>query len=169
MRTVFMLLISSLLPFCLVSCAGNTSSPDSPGSEADSIINESDDSSAASGDTKIELVINSQVLTAVLENNSSADAFASLLENGPLTLSMNDYGNFEKTGELPEPLVRNDSSITAEPGDIILYQGETITVYYDYNTYNFTRLGKITDITSEELKELLGKNDVTVTFRLKDN
>ena len=114
-------------------------------------------------------MINSQVLTAVLENNSSADAFAALLENGPLTLSMSDYGNFEKTGELPESLKRNDSTITAEPGDIILYQGKTITVYYDYNTYNFTRLGKITDITSEELKELLGKNDVTVTFRLNDN
>ena len=169
MKTVFMLLISSLLPFCLVSCGDNNTPAYSSGSEADGVTNESGGSSAASGNTKIELEINSQVLTAVLENNSSADAFAKLLESGPLTLSMSDYGNFEKTGELPEPLERNDSLITAEPGDIILYQGKTITVYYDYNTYNFTRLGKITDITSEELKELLGKNDVTVTFRLNDN
>lgn len=169
MKTVFMLLISSLLPFCLVSCGDNNSSVYPSESEADGVTNESGGSSAASVNTKIELVINSQVLTAVLENNSSADAFAALLENGPLTLSMSDYGNFEKTGELPESLKRNDSTITAEPGDIILYQGKTITVYYDYNTYNFTRLGKITDITSEELKELLGKNDVTVTFRLNDN
>ena len=168
MRTVFLLTLFSLLSLCLVSCADNNTPAYSSGSEADSIINESDDSSAASGNTKIELVINSQVLTAVLENNSSADAFAALLENGPLTLSMSDYGNFEKTGELPEPLERNDSLITAEPGDIILYQGKTVTVYYGHNTYNFTRLGRITDITGEELKELLGENNVTVTFRLTD-
>ena len=97
MKTVFMLLTSSLLPFCLVSCGDNNSSVYPSEREAYSIINESNDSSAASVNTKIELVINSQVLTAVLENNSSADAFAALLENGPLTLSMSDYGNFEKT------------------------------------------------------------------------
>ena len=168
MRTVFLLTLFSLLSLCLVSCAGNNTLSYSSEREADGVTNESGGSSAGSGNTKIELVINSRMLTAVLEDNSSADAFAKLLESGPLTLSMSDYGNFEKTGELPESLKRNDSTITAEPGDIILYQGKTVTVYYGFNKYNFTRLGRITDITGDELKELLGKNNVTVTFRLTD-
>ena len=52
------------------------------------------------------------------------------------------------------------------PGDIILYQGNQITIYYDTNTWNFTKLGKIENITQKELKEILGDGDVTVTFSL---
>ena len=101
-------------------------------------------------------------LTASLADNSSARAFAELLSKGPVTVNMHDYGNFEKVGQLPESLPRNDTSITTEPGDIILYQGNQITIYYDENTWNFTRLAKINNITKEELLDVLGSGDVTV-------
>lgn len=74
------------------------------------------------------------------------------------------YGNFEKVGPLPFELPRNDETITTEPGDIILYQGNQITIYYDENTWNFTRLAKIDNVTREELLDVLGSGDVTVTF-----
>ena len=61
-------------------------------------------------------------------------------------------------------LPRNDESITTEPGDVILYQGDQITVYYDENTWNFTRLAKIGSVTREELLEAFGEGNVTVTF-----
>ena len=77
---------------------------------------------------------------------------------------MHDYGNFEKVGPLPFELPRNDETITTEPGDIILYQGNQITIYYDENTWNFTRLAKIDNVTREELLDVLGSGDVTVTF-----
>ena len=77
---------------------------------------------------------------------------------------MSDYGSFEKVGDLPQSLPRNDETITTVPGDIILYQGSKITIYYDENTWDFTKLGHIDNITQEELKAILGGGDVTVTL-----
>ena len=77
---------------------------------------------------------------------------------------MHDYGNFEKVGELPWSITRSDSEITTRPGDLILYQGNQITIYYDENTWNFTRLGRL-DATEEEIKEAFGgKENITVEF-----
>ena len=64
-------------------------------------------------------------------------------------------------------LPRNDERITTVPGDIILYQGDKITIYYDENTWEFTRLARIGDVSKEELLEALGDGDVTVTFWLE--
>ena len=99
-----------------------------------------------------------------LENNSSAEAFLEKLKKDPLTVDMQDYGNFEKVGDLPWSLPTNDEKITTKPGDIILYQGNKITIYYDENTWNFTKLGSINGVTGEELKEALGDGNVTVEF-----
>ena len=118
-------------------------------------------------ETKMNIEINGHMLTATLENNSSANAFAELIKSAPLTVNMNDYGNFEKVGSLPESIPKNDEQITTEAGDIILYQGNQITIYYDENTWNFTRLGKIENITQAELKEILGAGSVSVTFSLE--
>ena len=80
-----------------------------------------------------------------MEDNSSAREFQELLEQGPVTIEMEDYGGFEKVGTLGTDLTRNDRQITTEPGDVILYQGNQITIYYGTNTWNFTRLAKIDD------------------------
>ena len=105
-------------------------------------------------------------IAATLADNSSAKAFAELLSNGPVTVDMQDYGNFEKVGDLPSSLPRNDTSITTEPGDIILYQGNKITIYYNTNSWSFTRLGKVEGVTPAELKKILGKGNVTAVFKL---
>ncbi len=108
----------------------------------------------------------SHKLTATLADNSSATAFYQLLQKAPVTIKMSDYGNFEKVGSLGTPLPRNDRQITTSAGDIILYQGNQITIYYDTNSWNFTRLGKIDDITQAQLKKILGKGDVTAVFEI---
>ena len=105
-------------------------------------------------------------LTATLAENSSAKAFAELLSKGSITVDMQDYGNFEKVGDLPSSLPRNDTSITTEPGDIILYQGNKITIYYNTNSWNFTRLGKVEGLTPAELRKILGKGNVKAVFEL---
>ena len=107
----------------------------------------------------------SHSLAATLANNSSAMAFYELLEKGPVTIKMTDYGDFEKVGPLGTKLPRNDTQITTPAGDIILYQGNQITIYYDTNSWNFTRLGKVDGVTQAELKKVLGKGDVTAVFR----
>ena len=107
---------------------------------------------------------NKHSLTATLYDNSSSHALLELLQKGELTIEMHDYGNFEKVGSLPSSLPRNDTQITTEPGDIILYQGNQITIYYDTNSWNFTRLGKVDGKTQAELKQILGKGDVKAVF-----
>lgn len=108
------------------------------------------------------------IMTAVIEDNSSAAAFYELLQKGDVTVKMHDYGNFEKVGTLPKSLPRNDKQITTAPGDIILYQGNQITIYYDVNSWNFTKLGKVEGNTQEELKQILGKGDVTAVFSVME-
>ena len=110
--------------------------------------------------------VNDVVFQAIFADNSSALAFKEQLSQGDLTLDMHDYGSFEKVGTLNESLPRNDESITTTPGDVILYQGNSITIYYDVNTWTFTRLGKIQDVTRETLLDALGSGSVTVTFSL---
>ena len=86
-----------------------------------------------------------------------------MLKAGDITISMHDYGNFEKVGPLGTSIPRNDKDITTTPGDVILYQGNQVTVYYDENRWDFTKLGHI-DIDQDELKSILGSGDVTVVL-----
>jgi len=117
-------------------------------------------------DNKLKISVNGTELTATLEDNSSAQALTELLKQGNITVDMSDYGNFEKVGNLPQSLPKNDEKITTVPGDIILYQGNKITIYYAENTWDFTKLGHINNITQEELKTLLGDGDVTVSLSI---
>jgi len=108
-----------------------------------------------------------RIFYADLEDNSSAEAFRDKLNSEALEVDLHDYGSFEKVGPLPFELPTNDEQITTEPGDVILYQGDQITIYYDVNTWSFTRLAKIEDVTKEELLEAFGDGDVTVSFHLE--
>ena len=123
-------------------------------------------------DMKISIQITSDSgshkLTATLVDNSSATAFYELLKKELLTVDMHDYGSFEKVGSLGTRLPRNDTQITTTAGDIILYQGNQITIYYDTNSWNFTRLGKVDGVTQAELKKILGKGNVTAVFSVME-
>ena len=121
-------------------------------------------------DMKISIQITSDSgshkLSATLADNSSAAAFYEILKKGAVAIKMRDYGSFEKVGPLGTTLPRNDTQITTTAGDIILYQGNQITIYYDTNSWNFTRLGKVDGVTQAELKKILGKGDVTAVFEI---
>ena len=113
---------------------------------------------------KIQVTVNNQTRTATLTDNASAAAFYELLLNGPVTVEMHDYGSFEKVGPLGTNIVRSDEDITAAPGDIILYLGNQVTIYYDVNRWDFTLLGHIDGATGENMREFLGKGNPSVTF-----
>ena len=121
---------------------------------------------AGLSETKINVSFNGHTYPATLADNTSAKAFAELLKSGPLTVSAHDYGSFEKVGDLGTALPRNDEQITTSAGDIILYQGNQITVYYAENAWSLTRLGRIDDPSG--LRDALGSGDVTITFALAD-
>jgi hypothetical protein len=103
---------------------------------------------------------------ATLVENSSVEALNAALSEGPLTVNMRDYGSMEKVGSLGMDLPRNDEQITTSAGDIILFQGNALVIYYAPNSWNFTRLGKINNVTAEELREILGDGNVTITLSL---
>ena len=107
--------------------------------------------------------VHEAVLAVKAENNSSSEALLQLLKAGDITISMHDYGNFEKVGPLGISIPRNDEDITTTPGDVILYQGNQVTVYYDEHRWDVTKLGHI-DIDQDELKSILGSGDVTVVL-----
>lgn len=86
--------------------------------------------------------------------------------DGDVIVAMHDYGNFEKAGSLGFTLPRKDANITTTQGDVILYQGNQITIYYDENTWNFIKLGHI-DISHAELMSILGSDDVKVVFSIE--
>lgn len=104
---------------------------------------------------------------ATLADNASVEALKELLAKGPLTINMSDYAGMEKVGPIGTDLPRNDEQISTGAGDIILYQGNSLVIYYDTNSWNFTRIGKIEGVTGEELLDAFGSGDVTVTFSLE--
>lgn len=116
----------------------------------------------------IQLEANGVALQATLEDNTSAEALAALLADGPLTVSMHDYAGMEKVGSLSQNLPRNDRQISVGPGDIILYQGDQITVYYGTNSWSFTKLGHVENAGADELRRVLGTGNVDITFSLAD-
>lgn len=110
--------------------------------------------------------VNDSILPILAIENSSADAFLELLKTGDVTIDMHDYSSFEKVGPLETTIPRNDTQVTTEPGDVILYQGNQVTIYYDVNSWSFTLLGKVQGLSQAELKKILGNGNVTVTFSL---
>ncbi len=157
------------------ACSGENENDENLDNETDTAIT-NEDNTGDSNDTsdhmittdKINITIGDIVLTATLVDNSSTEALKEALAEAPITIDMRDYGNMEKVGSFGRDFPRNDESITTEAGDLILYQGSAFVIYYAPNTWSFTRLGKIDNITASELKEALGKGDVTVTLSLAE-
>lgn len=165
--TRILYLILAVLGLC--GCGDGASPTDSAPSPSQSVISEqessqSQDNSSSQEEPMLKITVGDQELLATFADNSSAEAFRDLLAQGPVTISMDDYGGFEKVGSLGTTLTRNDTRITTQPGDVILYQGNQITIYYGTNTWNFTRLAKINDST--DLQTKLGTGTVQVTFSL---
>ncbi len=115
----------------------------------------------------LNIAIGETTLTGTLADNSSAQALVDLLANGPVTIQMRDYERMEKVSPLPTSLPTNDSQTTTQAGDLILYQGDQLVIYYAPNTWSFTRLGKIDDVTAPELKQILGDGDIDITLSLQ--
>ena len=107
-----------------------------------------------------------KIYVSVLDKSASAQALKELLAEGPITIQMHDYGNFEKVGPLGQSLPTNNEQIHTQAGDLILYQGDQFVIYYDTNTWNFTRLGRINHVSAQELREVLGDGDVSVTLSI---
>lgn len=177
MKQLYMLLAVLMFSACGIPAdAGSTSQDgaalvpgagfveDSSGSSPTTNNSESNTSPLSQEDPALKITVGNYELLASFEDNRSAAAFRELLSQGPVTIEMDDYGGFEKVGPLGTELIRNDAQITAMPGDVILYQGNQITIYYGTNSWSFTRLASIDDPVG--LQEKLGDGPVSITFSL---
>ena len=118
--------------------------------------------------TKMYVTIYDNKLEVTLADNSSVNALVELLKRGDITYTANDYGGFEKVGDIGHSLPQNNTSIDTEAGDVILYQGRNICLYYGNNSWSFTRIGWIKGYSTTELRNLLGagKGSTQVTLSL---
>lgn len=135
---------------------------------SETVINKNSPKEESGEEDILYITVGETVLTATLVDNSSTKALKKLLEKSPLEISMQDYGGFEKVGAIGVNLPRNDERITTVPGDLILYQGNQFVIYYDTNTWDFTRLGKIENVTKKQLLDVLGSGDVTVKLSMSE-
>ena len=115
---------------------------------------------------KMNVQIGDYTFAATLEDNAAVDAFAEMMKEESIVIQMRDYSGFEKVGSLGRDLPSSDIQMVTKAGDIVLYNGNQIVMFYGSNSWRYTRIGKIDDLSDWE--EALGSGDVAVTFSIEE-
>lgn len=115
---------------------------------------------------KLNITIDGKTLPVILVENEATRTLVAALQESPITYEADDYGGFEKVGALGRSLPTSNQQITTEAGDVILYSGNQIVLFYGSNTWSYTRLGRIQYTTLDELKSFLkaGQGRISVTL-----
>ncbi len=111
---------------------------------------------------KMKVQVGDKAFTATLEDNAAVAELVEMMKENPVTIQMNDYSGFEKVGPLGRSLTTSNVQTTTTAGDIVLYNGNQIVMFYGSNSWSYTRIGRIDDLTGWE--DALGSGSVTVTF-----
>ena len=114
----------------------------------------------------MKLMIDDTQVEVIWENNEAVKELKALVSDGPLSIDMSMYGGFEQVGAIGSSLTSSDVQTVTEPGDIVLYAGSQIVIFYGSNSWAYTSLGKIKDQTAEEMASLLGNGNVTITISI---
>ena len=109
----------------------------------------------------MKLFINETEVPVTWEQNDSVAALQAIAGGDGLTVSMSMYGGFEQVGSLGQRLPRSDRQTTTDAGDIVLYSGDQIVVFYGSNSWAYTRLGRV-ELSRAEMTDLLANGDVTL-------
>ena len=133
---------------------------------ADSVEETASSDETEIGETTMTMTIGDTKVNVDWEANSSVDALKELVSSGPLSIDMSMYGGFEQVGSIGQSLPREDKQTTTAFGDIVLYSGNQLVVFYGSNSWAYTRLGHISDKTDAEIEALLSKGDVTITLSI---
>ena len=115
---------------------------------------------------KMNVQIGNTSFTATLEENTATQELIEMMKLGPVTINMDDYSGFEKVGPLGRSLTTDNSQTTTYPGDIVLYNGNQIVMFYGSNSWSYTRIGSIDDLSGWE--DALGNGSITAIFTLAD-
>ena len=116
----------------------------------------------------MDITIGGVTKTCALVSNTATSALLEKLEQGNITYTAHDYGGFEKVGDIGFSLPTNNTQITTQPGDVILYSGDNIVIFYDQNSWSYTRLGRLEGLSIDDLKTFIaaGSGNVQITLSL---
>lgn len=181
-KTIFLSLMMLMLSIVLSACAN--SPDDNMSVNEENIVEENtieekvtDSEGIVGGETKVNdeiesnkeqnmvMKIGDTSVDVTWEDNDSIKELNKLAESG-LSISMSMYGGFEQVGSIGQSITRNDVQMTTQSGDIVLYSGNQLVVFYGSNSWSYTKLGKI-NLSQKELEKLLGNGDVTITLVLE--
>ena len=166
-KNTYKVVITVILCSFLCACGHSAESPtDESPTEHGSVTNAAGSENAQKDGKIMVMKIGETIIPVRWEENASVRELAGLAEEG-LSISMSKYGGFEQVGAIGKSISRDDRRITTAPGDIVLYSGNQLVVFYGSNTWEYTRLGKI-ELSEEELKNLLGNSDVTITIETEE-
>ncbi len=153
-RTAFCGFLAICLLFLLAACGGASDVP--PHGETSAEAEE------------MFLAIGNKKISVKLEKNAATAALIDILEEGEITYTAREYGGFEKVGDLGHTLPRSDAQMTTAAGDVILYSGDQIVLFYGSNSWSYTKLGTMQWLSAAEIREILTADDpLTVTISLR--
>ena len=119
-------------------------------------------------EVSLQMKIEDESVQVDWEDNESVETLKGLCKDEPLVIQMSMYGGYEQVGNIGTSIPENDVEITAKAGDIVLYSGNSLVVFYGSNSWAYTRLGRITNLTDAELTQLLSNGDVTITISMEE-
>ena len=159
--------LQTLQPVTESSEVENQSSQEEPSASAENPQEIKPRQTEQTEETAMQMKINDIPVSVLWESNDSVAALIELVREAPLTIQMSMYGGFEQVGSIGTNLPRNDVQTTTTAGDIVLYSGNQIVVFYGSNSWAYTKLGKVTDKSASEMADLLGSEDVTITITIE--
>lgn len=113
-----------------------------------------------SEESNFVMKIDDIVVNITWEKNDSVNELMEYAKNG-ITIAMHQYGGFEQVGSIGKTITSNDSQITTNPGDVVLYSSNQIVIFFGTNSWSYTKLGHI-NMNQSELNSLLNKSNVTL-------
>lgn len=178
--------LAVLMMLSLVACSrenvpseNETITTETENTQTEAEKNESEDDQNTQADTntdsteavgqeaemKLQIEAGGSTFTATLEDNEAVTAFVEMLEDESIVIEMDDYSGFEKVGSLGTSLPASNSQMTTQAGDIVLYNSSQIVMFYGSNSWSYTKLAEVDDLTGWE--DALGSGSVTVTFSIE--
>lgn len=127
----------------------------------------SEEAEGTLNENQIRIIVGNRSFTVTLENNESTQALRDLLADGDRTISASNYGGFEKVCQLGTTLPSNDKQTKTRAGDVMLYSSNQIVIFYGGNSWTYTRLGKVDDLSTDDLEQILSGSEKEITLSLK--
>lgn len=171
-RTLAIGILSTLILPAMLACEKlpDPFVPDSPQEEQnEGQENNGNDNSGETDNTMpetIKITVSGKTLPVKIEDNEATKALVAALREASIAYEAHDYGGFEKVGPLGRTLPTSDTQITTQAGDVILYSGNQIVLFYGSNTWSYTRIGKMQYESLDELKSFLKAGEGTITVSL---